>query len=368
MKNIKAGILGLGFIGKQHLEAIRRIPFTEIVAVCDPNEAVAKEISEKYDVPTYFTDLDEMLESTDLDVIHNCTPSGLHFETSKKIIAKGVNVYCEKPFTTTSKQSEELVQLVESTDLKGGVNFNYRNNLMAIEMKERINTTEVGRPWFVNAEYLQDWLLRENDFDWRIDSQLGGETRAVSDIGSHCFDTLQYILGEKIVAVKADFFKKFESRKNDGKDIPVQNEDAAIILLEFESGINGLVRLSQVIAGKKNDLHITIEGNEQTLEWNQEQPDRLKIGNRDYPNEEIYADAKVLTGRASQLATLPNGHPVGWADAFKQSLLNFYEDLQGNGNGNYVSFKDADYLMKIIDACVLSNKEKRKVFVKENKK
>lgn len=367
MNKIKVGVLGLGFIGQQHIEAIRRIPNTEIIAICDPNEQTARTIAEKYSIPDYFTDLTEMLESTTLNVVHNCTPSGLHYATSKEIIESGVNVYCEKPFTINSAESEELVELLEKSGLKGGVNFNYRNNLMAIEMKERVKQAEV-RPWFANAEYLQDWLLREDDFDWRVDTKIGGETRAVSDIGSHCFDTLQYIMGERIVAVQAKFMKKFETRIKDGLHVPVENEDAAIIQIEFESGINGLVRLSQVTAGKKNDFHLMIEGNEQTLEWYQEQPDRLKIGNRDTGNEEIYADKKYLTGEAAELAILPNGHPVGWADAFKQGLVNFYQGLEDNSTQNYVTFSDADYLMRIIDACILSNKEDRKVRVTETQK
>lgn len=369
MKKIKAGIIGMGFIGRQHVEAIRRVPNTEIVALCEHDLAKARAAAEELGIPHYYTDIDELLEHhKDLDVIHNCTPSGLHYELNKKIIQAGINVYCEKPFTVNAKESAELVELLEKSGLKGGVNFNYRHNLMVMEMKEKVANRSVGKPWFVTADYLQDWMLRQTDYDWRVDPQLGGATRAISDIGSHCFDTLQYILGDRIINVEAKRFNKFSTRIHNGTEVPVNNEDAAIIHLEFASGMQGLIRISQVTAGKKNDFHILLEGEEQSLEWYQERPDRLWIGNRDSGNEELYADKKYLLGEAANSAILPNGHSVGWADAFKQGVLSFYDLLRGNTDSSYVSFEDAHYLMQVVDACLMSDLEHRKVKVASQEK
>lgn len=361
LNKVRVGIIGLGFIGKQHIEAIRRIPNTELVGVCDPNEEVAKRISKEYGVPHYYSDIKSLISEQRLDVVHNCTPSGFHFEINQLLIDSGINVYCEKPFTLTSKESDKLVIQLNKSGLKGGVNFNYRHNLMILEMRERIKQTQ--KPFFIYCEYLQDWLLKETDFDWRIDSKIGGVTRAVSDIGSHCFDALQYILDEKIISVEAKFFKKYESRLHNEKKEKVENEDAAVIFVEFESGVKGLIRVSQVTAGKKNDFHILVEGAEQSLEWFQEKPDRLWIGNRDYGNEEIYADKKYLTGLAKEKAVLPNGHPVGWTDAFTSGIRSFYQELDsvGNDGKEYVDFNAAHYIMKLVDACFISQIEQKKI-------
>ena len=354
---IKVAVVGVGFIGYQHIESIRRIPNTEIVAFVVPTKAEADKISRETGITNYYLTVEDLLANeTDLDVVHNCTPSGEHYRINKLVIQAGINIYCEKPFTLTSRESEELVALLESTDLKGAVNFNYRHNLMVMEMKERIEQQAIGNVWFVQAEYLQDWLLFQEDYDWRIDASLGGQSRAIADIGSHCFDTLQYLLGKKISSIQARNYKKFDTRLSQGIEKVVENEDASIILVTFEDGTDGLIRLSQVTPGKKNDFHILVEGDRESLEWYQEQPDRLRIGRRNEPNQEVYASKQYLTGQASQAAILPNGHAVGWADAFTQGIKCFYQSLQGEDKGGYVTFAEAHYIMKLVDACLESHR------------
>lgn len=362
MNKIKAAVIGAGFIGTQHIHAIRRTPYTEVAAIVGSNEERTKRSAETLGIPSYYLSVEELLANhSDLDVVHNCTPNGLHYEFNKQLIEAGINVYCEKPLTLNAVESEELVNLMQAAQLKGGVNYNYRNNLMVIEMKERVQRQLIGSPWFVNLQYLQDWLLYETDYDWRMDSKLGGASRAIGDIGSHCFDTIQYILGERITAVEAKLLKKFDKRIMNDESIGIENEDAAIIFLTFESGLKGLVRVSQVTAGKKNDLQVLIEGDQQSLEWRQEQPDRLQIGHRDKGNEEIYASSQYLMGEAADKAELPNGHAVGWHDALTQGIANFYQGLRKDDNVNYVTFEEAHYIMKIIDACVESAKEGKEI-------
>jgi len=299
-----------------------------------------------------------MLEEIKLDVVHNCTPSNMHYELNKKILNAGIHLYCEKPLTLTSNESEDLVTLVQKKDLKAAVNFNYRHNAMVEEIKERITNKSIGDVWYISTEYLQDWLLEETDFDWRVETAFGGITRAIADIGSHCFDTLQYILGEKITAVRAKRYILHPTRKNNtGADSKVENEDAALIQIRFQSGVEGVVRVSQVSAGKKNDFNLIIEGTKQALEWHQEKPDRLWVGNRDEGNAEIFADAKYLTGRAKEKIKLPNGHAVGWADAFTNGINSFYKSIVSQeAHIDYTDFDQAHHIMKIIDACVESDK------------
>jgi len=357
VSKLQIGIIGAGFIGRQHIEAIRRIPNTEVVAICEYDAKIARKIADAFGIEHSFGNVDDMIFKLQLDVVHNCTPSDMHYELNKKILNANIHLYCEKPLTLTSAESEELVALVKAKGLVAAVNFNYRHNVIVEEIKERVTNKIIGDVWYVASEYLQDWLLKETDFDWRIETAHGGASRAIADIGSHCFDILQYILGEKIVAVKAKRYILHPTRKNKNDlDVTVENEDAALIQIKFQSGINGVIRVSQVSAGKKNDLNLIIEGTKQALEWHQEKPDRLWTGNQATGNTEIFADAKYLTGRAKTKINLPNGHAVGWTDAFMNGINSFYQSIiNPNTKPDYTDFQQAHHIMKIVDACIKSD-------------
>ena len=359
---LKVAVYGVGFVGLQHIRALRQLPDVELVALAVTTEAKAKRLSEELGIPSYYTSLEDLISyHPDLDVIHNCSPTGIHFESTRKILEAGIHVYCEKPLTMTSQQSAELVTLLDKQQLIGGVNFNYRHNLMVMEMRERVKAGDIGSVWFIEATYLQDWLLYETDYDWRCNPDLGGKTRAISDIGSHCFDTLQYILDSRIISVESRSLQKHQTRYKGEDAHQVANEDAAIIMAEFENGVNSLIRVSQVTAGKKNDFKVLVEGSKRSLEWQQEQPDRLWIGHRDEANQEIYADGRYLSSNVAPYAKLPNGHAVGWADAFNLGIQEFYAALNGNEKANYVSFQEGHEIMCIIDACVRSQESQTKI-------
>ena len=372
-KTLNIALIGTGFIGKQHLEAIMRIPYTKIVAVADCNEAGLKSTAEAFGIEKTYTDYREMLEKEDIDVVHNCTPSAMHYQINKDIIKSGKHVYCEKPLTLTSEESKELVELAKEYGVATGANFNYRNNAMVREMRERIQNGEVGRPLLVHGSYLQDWLMFDTDYDWRMDPKLGGNSRALSDIGSHCFDTIQFVLGDRITEVNANAIIIYPERKktegggtfsaSSGKvtdTYKVCNEDAAFVMARFESGIQGFFNISQVCGGKKNGLEVNVSGSKESLEWHQEQSDRLFIGKRETGNEELFVGAAYLTGEVKRFATLPNGHPVGWADAFRNGILSYYESIWDesykSGFKWYADFESAHYIMKIIEACLESSK------------
>ncbi|WMJ85615.1 Gfo/Idh/MocA family protein [Anaerocolumna sp. MB42-C2] len=375
-KVLRIGVIGTGFIGKQHIEAIRRIPGAEVVAVADSNGEMVKSVSEQLHIPSYYSDYTELLKKKDIDIVHNCTPSALHFEINKAVMKSGKHVYCEKPLTLNTKESEELVQLSKEKGIAAGANFNYRHNAMVQEMHERVKNNSIGEILVVHGQYLQDWLLYDTDYDWRLDPKLGGESRAVSDIGSHCFDTMQYILNKKIISVYANLITVYPIRKRTEKvggtysnqqgkvleEVSIHSEDVAFIMIKFENGTQGLINLSQVGAGKKNGLSVTISGSTASLEWEQERPDKLWVGHRDSGNEEIYASSGFLTGAAKRYALLPNGHPLGWTDALKCAIQSFYEailhDTYQEDKQNYATFADGHYIMKLVEACLISSQHK----------
>ncbi|KAA6329832.1 1 5-anhydro-D-fructose reductase [termite gut metagenome] len=366
MESLRIGLIGLGLIGKQHADSIRRIPGIELVAFTEFNRDML-EAQKKYLRVNAYSDYKEMIDKEHLNVIHNCTPNAMHYEINKYALEKGIHVYSEKPLAITSEQGEELTRLATGKGLANGVNFNYRNNAMVQEMKARIQKNDAGRCFVVHGEYLQDWLLYDTDFNWRVSSKEGGISRALADIGSHWFDTAQVILGEKIVAVYARNFIVHPARKKrDGKEVteyPVNTEDGGLILFETESGIQGSVVVSQVSAGYKNQLQISVDCEKYSMRWNQQQSDRLIIGSRENGETQVFAAPDAVDGSVSRYATLPSGHPVGWADAFTNGIREFYNALLQNSyqtqTHTYSDFDNGTYVMKIVEACLKSNTNQR---------
>ena len=369
MQILKTAIAGMGFIGKQHAEAVKRVPNVVITAVSDPNPSV-RSWCEENGISHYYADYGEMLEKEEIDVLHNCSPNHLHYEINKAAIERGCHIYSEKPLTLKASQARELMELAQKKKVRSAVNFNYRGNVMAHEMKGRMQEGQLGRLSHIQAEYLQDWLLYDTDFDWRIRKETGGDSRATGDIGSHCFDMLQFITGKKIASVYARYFTLYEERRQyegkgtfsegrkegDAKLVPVETEDAASILFKLEDGMPGILNISQVCAGKKNGMKIIISGNKESVEWEQERPDRLLIGRRDSGNELLYADRKYLTEYAKKNAALPNGHPTGWTDALSNSLTDFYHSVRNPQSPyRYADFVQGYEVAKIVEACYESN-------------
>lgn len=377
-KIIRSAIVGTGFIGKQHYEAIRRLPNTEIVAIVETNEEKAREFASEYGISSFYTDFDELLKHETLDVVHICTPNALHFPMSKKALEAGVNVFCEKPLSLTSEESKELVELASRCHVKHAVNLNYRSNAMVRDMKERVLSGEVGDILLVQANYIQDWLMFDDDYDWHFDPKLVGSSRTVADIGTHAFDLIQFVSNQKIVRIFSRLITVYPKRKkresygetfaqsygDSYTEVDVLNEDAAIIIAQLESGVNVSINLSQVTGGYKNGLTLVLSGSKQSITWQQEQADRLLIGKRLSGNEEVYADSKYLNPNAKRFANLPNGHAVGWADAFKNSIHEFYLGLEGAETVSYVDFKQGHQLMKLVEACIQSNETGQWVEVK----
>ncbi len=374
MKRLKIAVIGAGFIGKQHVEAIRRVPGTEVTALADINEKMGEEMAQNLAIPAFYTNYEEMLAKEKPDAVHICTPSSLHYTMSRDVLAAGIPVFCEKPLTLKAEEAERLTAMAENAGIVTGVNFNYRNHVMVHEIKEQIRQGGIGEPVMVYGEYLQDWLLYETDYNWRMNPAAGGESRAIADIGSHCFDLAQYVLGKNITAVYAKLIRVYPFRKKPTggtqtfekaaggayETVPVENEDAAYIMAEFDGGIQGLFYVSQVCAGAKNGLKICVSGKEKSLTWEQERPDHLRIGNRDGGNEDCYAGAGYLTDYAKAFAQLPEGHPAAWTDALTNGINDFYGKIRNPGRQAVsADFLTGARIMNIIEACLQSDREQR---------
>lgn len=373
MQRLKVGIVGTGFIGGRHMDAISRIPEAEIVAVVDPYSVKVQEYAAIIGAKVYDS-VDEMLEKEVLDVVHNCTPTSMHYRVNAKIIKAGRHLYCEKPLSLTAAEGDALLKLLTEHPVANGVNLNYRMNTLIQELHERVKTETMGKAFLVSGNYLQDWMLKQDDYDWRLDPELGGASRAIADIGSHLFDTSQYVLGKKIVAVNARLMRLHDVRMQHEKpggtfsaekgkliaEVPVVNEDAASIMVRFDDGANGMFLISQVAAGHKNDMRLQFDFETCSYEWRQEENNLLYIGHRDEPNQILQREEAALTGRAKAFNGLPAGHPEGWNDALYQAIKAFYQSISTDrfreGDVPYATIAEGAWIMRIIEACLLSDK------------
>lgn len=386
MRQLRIGVIGAGFTGQQHIEAIRRIPGTEVKALSESNSDVAAKKSEQLGINKYYLDYRDMLRDPEIDIIHNCTPNNMHFTINKDIILSGKHVYSEKPLAVSTDESCKLLELAIEHGVAHGVNFNYRQNSMVQEMRERIVSSDNCRIFMVRGHYLQDWLLYETDYDWRMDPKIGGPSRAVADIGSHWFDAAQFVTGKKIASVFAHLItmhpERIRCRKTnetfsanrsqscdpDSERIPITSEDAAFIIIKFDDGTPGGLAISQVSAGRKNDIRLAVDCNDYSLEWEQEDPDKLWVGRRDKPNELLYSSSEMLTGNAKRYATLPSGHSVSWHDALRNGINEFYKAIRNDSfraeNQHYATFREGHQIMQIMEACLESSKKNMWVDVK----
>lgn len=372
MEKLKVGVVGTGFIGDKHIEAISRIPEAELVAVVDSYIPKGKKTAERYGVNFYET-VEEMLEKEELDVVHNCTPTNMHYIVNEKVILADKHLYCEKPLALDAREGEKLEQLLQEHPVANGVNLNYRMNALVQDMHDRVQTGENGRIFMVTASYVQDWMMMQDDYDWRLDPKVGGVSRAIADIGSHLFDTTQFVAGKKITAVNAKLLVVHPTRlkyektggtfsKEKGErfqKIDVMNEDAASIMIQFEDGTHGLYQVSQISAGHKNDMRIRFDFEKCSYEWRQEENNLLYIGYQCEPNQIKYREPSTLTERSRAYTGLPSGHPEGWNDVLFQAINAFYHSISSNTYGErvpYATILEGVWIMKIIEACLKSDK------------
>ncbi|MGA0560617.1 Gfo/Idh/MocA family protein [Larkinella sp. VNQ87] len=342
MEKIKVGVVGTGFIGPAHIEALRRLPNVEVAALCEVTAELARQKADSLGIARSYT-FDELLKQDDIQSIHICTPNFLHYSQSKAALEAGKHVICEKPLAKDLKEAEELVELAAKTGLVNAVHFNLRYYPLARQMKVMREKGDLGEVYSIIGSYLQDWLFYETDYNWRLEPDKSGDSRAIADIGSHLMDIIEYITGLKTVAVLADFNTIHKTRKKplkavetysgkmlqpeDYADVPINTEDHANVLLRFDNGNKGVITVSQVSAGRKNQMKLEIAGSKKTFAWNSEAPNEMWIGNRDGYNENLMRDPSLMYSEARSVVSFPGGHNEGFPDTSKQMFKEVYEAI-----------------------------------------
>jgi predicted dehydrogenase len=376
------GVAGTGFSAASHLDALARVPTVEVVAVAGSDAARAGAVAAAggaADAAAYGSHL-ELLDHPGLDAIHNCTINRLHHEINLAALERGLHVLSEKPLALDASESGSLVSAAERAGVVAAVCFNYRHYPMVAHIRGLLEGGEYGRPHFVHGAYLQDWLLLESDWNWRLETEDAGLSRAVADIGSHWADLVQHVTGDSIVSVLADLgtlhstrprpaqvagsFESAGGGASEGEPVAIGTEDFGSILIRFASGARGSFTVSQTSAGRKNELWFEVDTDVAALSWRQMDPNVAWIGRRDGPNLEVQRDPQTLHPRAARLTKLPAGHPEGWLDALAGLIGDFYEAVAAHGEGRshegeLASFADGHARVCLVDAVVKSSRTER---------
>lgn len=380
MKKIKTAIIGSGFMGSAHIEALYRIGGIEVSMIVSKDMQQAARLADRYSIPTILENWEDIFNDPGLQVIHNCTPNFNHFEINKAAIENNKHIISEKPLTVNSKQSSELLDLLKKHKVVNAINFNYRFYPL-IQHARSMLKDDAGEIYLVHGHYLQDWLFYNTDYNWRLEPEISGNSRAVADIGSHWCDLIQFVTGLKIVQVLANLsiihpvrkkpkeqvetFKGKETAAfSDIEDVKINTEDAGSVLFRLENGAQGVFTVSQVSAGRKNHFWFEIDASKKAVSWNQERPNEMWIGHREKPNEILIKDPSLLSPEARSFAHYPGGHPEGYPDGPKNLFMRVYNFIREGKDPqkdktDFPTFEDGHHENKIVEAVLKSNKEQK---------
>lgn len=369
------GIVGAGFIGPHHIEAVRRLGFVDVVALAEVDEETARFKARAYGVPKSYGRYESLIDDPDVDVVHNTTPNALHYAVSAAAIEMGKHIVSDKPLALTAFEAGKLRDAAAKAGVVHAVTFSYRGNPLVQQARHLVSTGAMGDVRFCHGHYLQDWLSDEADYSWRLDPAQAGSSAAIADIGSHWCDLAEHVTGLHITQVLGNIATALPKRKKpknareafvpaggseDFEWADISTEDMASVLLRFENGAIGSFSVAQVTPGHKNDCALEICGSKASLRWAQEDQNYLWIGHRDRPNEILMKDPRLVAGDVRGYVRMPGGLQEGWADAFSNIMRDIYsfiadtEQAPGARPPAFATFDDGYRANAIVEAILES--------------
>lgn len=373
-------VVGTGFIGPVHIEALRRLGI-RVKGILGSSPGKTQAAAQALGVSVSYDSMDRLLADPDIGSVHITSPNTYHFQQVKQCLQAGRHVMCEKPFTSGLSESAELIRIAAGSGLTTGVNYSLRYYPLNIEARSRAEAMEPIHE--ISGGYVQDWLLRGDDYNWRVLSDIGGPLRAVGDIGTHWLDLVSFITGKRVRSVCADLYTVHPFRRRplgevqtfsgaaagESEDVKIDTEDGGHVLLRFSDGTRGALRVSQVAAGRKNRLYYEICGASETLAWDGEIPNRLWVGRRGRMNQELIKNPEIQSSEANSATDCPGGHAEGFPDTHKQCFRSFYDSLGGRSPLiPHPSFEDGHREMQLCEAILKSTRAGAWVDIAEKEK
>nr|WP_308199140.1 Gfo/Idh/MocA family oxidoreductase [Saccharothrix sp. S26] len=343
----RVAVVGAGFMGRVHAEAARRAGASVVAAVASTPEG-ADRAARTVGAERGYPDLDALLAEAGVDVVHVCTPNARHAEAVRAALAAGAHVICEKPLAVDGVEAASLADAAVAAGRVATVPFVYRFHPMVRELRSRLADGQAGAVSTVSGGYLQDWLSRPTDDDWRVDPVVGGPSRAFADIGSHWCDLVEFVTGDRIHRLSA------QTTTVHARPSSRPTEDAAVVQFATEAGVLGTLVVSQVAAGRKNRLHVEVSGTEASYAFDQEDPERLWVGGRG-GNQVLVRDPQTLSPAAARYARLPAGHAQGYQDCFDAFVADTYRAvLDEDRPDGLPTFADGLRTVRITEAVLRS--------------
>ena len=377
--NLRAAVIGAGFVGRAHIEALRRLAIP-IQGVLGSSLARTQEACRSLGIARAYQSMEELAKDGSVDVVHVCTPNHLHFPETESALRAGTHVMCEKPLAMNTQQTAALVALARKQGKVGAVTYNLRYYPLCQEAHALVEQGAIGEPRIAYGTYLQDWLFYPSDWNWRLDPELGGAMRSVADIGTHWLDLICWITGRNLKELCADLatmipvrqrptgpvetFKKTDNTATE--PVRMTTDDYGSILLHFEGGLRGVLTVSQVSAGRKNRMWFEIDGSEGSLAWDEEEPNLLWIGSRKEANRYLIKDPSLMSPQARGYAAYPAGHAEGYPDTFVQLFKDLYGYIAAGdlkAPRSFPTFETGHYEVKLCELIAVSARERRWVDV-----
>lgn len=374
--DIRAGVVGVGFIGVAHVEALRRLGI-DVAGVVGSSPERARVKASAAGLPKVYESLEDMAADDTIDVIHIASPNYAHADQTRLLLQAGKHVVCEKPLALNARDTADLVSRAAESSLVNALCFNIRFYPLNHQAMSMVASGDIGEPIFISGSYHQDWLLWETDWNWRLRPEEGGQLRAVADIGSHWLDLTRFISGRDVNAVMADLHTLIPLRRHPPGSVEsfasagqgselieevMTSDDAAGILLRYDGGTRGAATISQVSAGEKNSVRYEIAGREGAISWFSQHPDQLHIGHRGRPNEVLYRDPAMSAPEAARTMAYPSGHVEGFPDTFRGLFDQVYRDIASGGpsdNPTYPTFADGHDAVVVTDAITQSHQNEQ---------
>jgi predicted dehydrogenase len=377
--NLRAAVIGAGFVGRAHIESLRRLAIP-IQGVLGSSFTRTQGSCRSLGIARAYQSMEELANDTSVDVVHVCTPNHLHAPETELALRAGKHVMCEKPLAMNTQETAALVELARKQGKVGAVTYNLRYYPLCQEAHALVQQGAIGEPRIAHGAYLQDWLFYPTDWNWRLDPALGGAMRAVADIGTHWLDLICWITGRNLKELCADLatvipvrqrptgpvetFKKTADTATEA--VRMTTEDYGSILLRFDGGLRGVMTVSQVSAGRKNHMWFEIDGSEGSLAWNEEEPNLLWIGSRKEANRFLIKDPSLMSPQARGYAAYPAGHAEGYPDTFVQLFKDLYGYIDAGdfkAPRTFPTFETGHYEVKLCELIDVSARERRWVEV-----
>lgn len=371
VRRLRTAVIGMGFVGPHHVDAVRRTGYADVEIIVGSDRSRTARRAADLGVGRWSTDVAAVLGDPEIDVVHVCTPNNTHVALASATLEAGKHLVLEKPIAIDRAGAAGLVDLATRSKRHAMVALTYRGYPMVRRARLAVAAGDVGEVRLIHGGYVQDWLSDSADYNWRVEPEIGGQSRAVADIGTHWFDTAEFVTGLRVKAVFADFATliptrmrrlggsvAFSSGEGPTESVKVHSEDAATILLRFEGGARGACVLSQVSTGRKNAFTLDVDGSLRSLAWDQEMPEHLWLRARDDARLLIRDPGSAQTD--SGVPSLPAGHPEGWGEALRDLLRPFYAavvagDAPSTGDGPYPTLSAGARGIAFVDAAIESS-------------